>query len=222
MDDALALAREGCPTGTVVVAGFQERGRGRVPGRTWLSPLWESLLATVVIRLRDMGGALHELPLRAGVAVARAVEDHTGVVVEIKWPNDVMGDGRKLAGLLCEAHGDVALVGFGVNCRQRSFPQEIAATACSLWQLTGHDVDPLALLPFVLARLKESLVGAQWRGFLRDRLYGKGRVMRVDLLGSGRSVSGVIHDVDEQGRLILLDAEGTRIVIAHGEISAGQ
>jgi BirA family transcriptional regulator, biotin operon repressor / biotin---[acetyl-CoA-carboxylase] ligase len=220
MDDALALAREGCPTGTAVVAGFQDRGRGRVPGRTWLSPPWESLLTTVVIRLPDLGGVLHELPLRAGTAVAQAVEDLTSASVEIKWPNDVMGQGRKLAGLLCEAHGAIALVGIGVNCRQRSFPPEISATACSLYQVTGHEIDPLSLLPLVLSRLKESLAGGQWLTLLRARLYGRGRVMRVDLLGSGRSVEGMIQDVDEQGRLVLVNGAGERVVIAQGEISA--
>jgi BirA family biotin operon repressor/biotin-[acetyl-CoA-carboxylase] ligase len=220
MDDALALAGEGCPTGTVVVAGFQERGRGRVPGRTWLSPPWESLLATVVIRLPDLSSALHELPLRAGTAVALAVEDVTGIGVEIKWPNDVMARGMKLAGLLCEAHGTVALVGIGVNCRQTSFPPEISATAGSLRQLTGKDVDPLALLPRVLSRLKESLSSLQWRERLTARLYRRGKSVRVDLLGSGRAVEGVVHSVDELGRLILLNGDGERVVISQGEISS--
>ena len=222
MDDALDLARAGCPTGTVVVAGFQEKGRGRVPGRSWLSPPWESLLATIVIRGRDLPCPLGELPLRAGIAFARAVEEAAGITVHIKWPNDLVVDGRKLAGVLCEAHGDIVLAAIGVNCLQRSFPPEIEGTACSLLLLTGRRIAPLSLVPGIRKRLEAGLASTGWREELERRLWGMGTRVRVDLLGSGRSIEGVLRGVDESGRLLVARDDGGVEAVSQGELSAGR
>jgi BirA family biotin operon repressor/biotin-[acetyl-CoA-carboxylase] ligase len=174
MDDALALARAGSPAGTTVVAGYQERGRGRAPGRVWLSGAWESLLATVVLRRADSPPP-SQLPLRAGLAASLAVEEAAGITVAIKRPNDILWEGRKLAGILCESRGDILLVGIGVNCLQLSFPPEIAQSACSLRQACGRDISPLELLPLVLARLKASLEDALWREKVSERLLRRDR-----------------------------------------------
>jgi BirA family transcriptional regulator, biotin operon repressor / biotin---[acetyl-CoA-carboxylase] ligase len=219
MDDAAALAREGAPTGTAVVAGFQTRGRGRVPGRRWVSPPWESLMATVVIRVPDLGYPLAELPLRAGVALCRGIEDAAGVTLRLKWPNDVMLDGKKLAGLLCEARGDAALVGFGVNCRQESFHPELSGTSCSLHQARGTEVPLFPLLECIMSRLKGIAADDSWLAELRRRLHGRGSVVTVDLLGSGSTMEGTLVDVDDQGRLVLALGDGRQVAIAQGEIS---
>ena len=174
MDDALALARAGSPAGTTVVAGLQERGRGRAPGRLWVSGAWESLLATVILRRVDAPPP-SEMPLRAGLAASLAIEEAAGITVAIKRPNDILWEGRKLAGVLCESRGDILLVGIGVNCRQLAFPPEIAQSACSLRQACGRDISPLALLPLVLARLKASLEDGLWRGKVDERLVTRDR-----------------------------------------------
>jgi BirA family biotin operon repressor/biotin-[acetyl-CoA-carboxylase] ligase len=224
MDDALELARAGCPTGTVAAADYQEKGRGRVPGRTWTSSPRESLLATVVLRASELGFPLEELPLRLGVAAALGIEDAAGIGVQIKWPNDVMSmhsapvPDRKLAGLLCEAHGNALLVGIGVNCLQASFPGDIAAKACSLHQLCGRIIPPSAVLFSVLKRFKELAGLAGWQEQLRKRLHGRGHRVRVDRLGSGRIVEGVLRDIDEQGRLLLELSDGRLETLAQGEL----
>ncbi len=174
MDDALALARAGTPAGTTVVAGCQERGRGRAPGRSWVSGAWESLLATVVLCRADSPPP-SQLPLRAGLAVSLAIEEAAGIPVAIKRPNDILWEGRKLAGILCESRGGILLVGIGVNCLQISFPPEIARSACSLRQACGRDISPLALLPIVLARLKASLADELWRAKVVERLLRRDR-----------------------------------------------
>jgi BirA family biotin operon repressor/biotin-[acetyl-CoA-carboxylase] ligase len=156
MDDARQLALRGCPEGTVVVAGFQQKGRGRAPGRSWHSRPWESLMATVVVDRRSLAFPVAELPFQAAVAASRAVKDF-GVGAEIKPPNDLMVNGKKLAGVLCETCDQSVLVGIGVNCLQIAFPGELAETACSMLQLTGQEVNPLVLLPRVLAHLRETL-----------------------------------------------------------------
>ncbi len=227
MDDARQMARAGCPTGTVAASGHQGRGRGRVPGRTWISPPGESLLATVVLRIAEMGFPLEELPLRAGAAAALGIEDEAGIGVRIKWPNDLMSPetgpwaNRKLAGLLCESHGDAALVGIGVNCAQSSFADEVAGTACSLYQCCGRNIPPSVVLSAFLARLKESAGRGEWREQVRGRLYNRGRPVRVGLPGSGRMVEGVLRDIDDRGRLVLELSDGGLETLGHGELKTG-
>lgn len=218
MDDALALARAGCASGSAVMAGFQERGRGRVPGRTWVSPPWESMLATIVIRRADIPFPIQELPLRAGVAVARAVEQAAGVAVQIKWPNDLVWKGKKLAGILCESRGAAALVGIGVNCAQTAFPEGLAMPACSILQAAGRAADPRALLPVILRSLRHVMGDPGWRGELRRRLYARGTRITVDLLGSSQVREGVLHDIDQEGRMVLVLDNGERVAIPQGEI----
>jgi len=218
MDDARELARAGCPSGTVVVASYQEKGRGRVPGRVWSSAPGESLLATVVVNLLETVFPLQQLSLRAGVAAALAVEEAAGIAPRIKWPNDLVFDGRKFAGLLCEAHGDVGLIGLGVNLTQTAFPPELAGSACSLLQASGRVVARLALLASLLARLKDALTDPGWREKLQARLYARGKQVSVDLLGSGRRASGILSDVDEQGRLVLRLGDGSLQRIEQGEL----
>ncbi len=222
MDDCLALGRRGLPSGTAVVAGFQDRGRGRAPGRRWLSPAWESLLVTVLLRADELGFLPAELPLRAGLAVSRALEDATGVAAGIRWPNDALMDGRKVAGILCEAHGGLLLVGIGVNCRQRAFPPEIADRAGSLLLATGLDVPPLALCPLVLARLREAVSDPRWRAGVEQRLAGRGARVRVEPIGTGAPAEGVVLGVDGDGALLLRGDDGVVRRIAQGEISGSR
>jgi BirA family biotin operon repressor/biotin-[acetyl-CoA-carboxylase] ligase len=126
--------------------------------------------------------------------------------------------GRKLAGLLCEAHGDAALVGFGVNCAQASFPDEIARTACSLLQVSGRPQQIPALLSAILARLKAAPLLERWQDALRARLHRRGEDVRVDLRGSGRILEGVLCDIDERGGLVLELSDGRRETVVQGEL----
>lgn len=178
MDDARGLALSGCREGTVVVAGFQEKGRGRAPGRSWHSPPWESLMATVVLDARALGFPVAHLPLRAAIGVCRAIEEY-GVRPSIKWPNDLLVNGGKIAGILCETCGAAALVGIGVNCAQARFPPDLAPGASSILLASGREVSPLSLLPGVLALLKEALGDDRWREKLIERLASPEDLRRV-------------------------------------------
>lgn len=222
MDDCLALGLRGMPSGTAVVAGFQDRGRGRAPGRRWLSPGWESLLVTVLLRADELGFPPSQLPLRVGLAVSRAVEDATGTAADIRWPNDALMGGRKVAGILCEAHGGLLLAGIGVNCRQLAFPPEIADRAGSLLIATGRAVPPLELCPLVLGRLREALADDDWRAAIERRLVGRGARSRVEPIGSGAALEGVVLGVDGDGALLLRDELGAIRRVAQGEISGSR
>ncbi len=221
MDDARGLALSGSPSGTVVVAGFQEKGRGRAPGRSWISRPWESLMATVVLGSSSLRFPSAQLPLRAAVAACLAVEEASGLSLQIKWPNDLVHAGRKLCGILCEACGSVFLVGIGINCSQRDFPSELSTHVCSILQASGREVAPLALLPLVLGRLKAVIEDAQWREKLQERLAFRGTSVRLFRLNGSPYAEGIVRGVDEEGRLLLVDDNGVIAAVSAGEITSG-
>src|SRR3954453_23557127 len=113
--NALVAAESSQPEGLVVVAEHQTAGRGRLD-RSWVSPSRAGLTFSVSLRPRAVPNLQWSwLPLLVGVAVAESTEEMSGVDVRLKWPNDVLVDGRKLGGILVERHGPTAVVGVGVN-----------------------------------------------------------------------------------------------------------
>jgi BirA family biotin operon repressor/biotin-[acetyl-CoA-carboxylase] ligase len=218
MDDALSLAKKGYPSGTALVAGYQERGRGRVPGRAWVSSPWESLLVSVVLEPREVGFPLSLLPLSSAVAVCRAVDPWLSRPAGVKWPNDVLFQGRKLGGILCESRGGFLIIGIGINCNQASFPHELADIACSLRQASGREVPPLEPCARLLAELKRVLSDGGWMGELERRLCLRGHAVSVQAPGSGETVRGVLEGVDRDGALLVVVEGGARRRIAQGEI----
>jgi BirA family biotin operon repressor/biotin-[acetyl-CoA-carboxylase] ligase len=122
----------------VYTADYQTAGRGRLDHK-WISAPCENLMLSAVLDVSEI--AIEEaatLPLVAGLAVANAVMQFIGECnAQLKWPNDVLVDGRKIAGILCERVGEKVIVGIGVNVRQTQFPSEIAARATSISILAG-------------------------------------------------------------------------------------
>ena len=155
-DTAAELAASGAPDGSVVIAGHQTRGRGR-RGREWYSPEGAGLYLSIILRERQPP----VVTLLAGVAVAEAIRETTGVAVDVKWPNDLVAaprsatSWRKLAGILTETFppgaGDGAIVGIGVNVGDTAFPSHLAGTAVALEQCVGTPVDQDALCAGLLA-----------------------------------------------------------------------
>jgi BirA family transcriptional regulator, biotin operon repressor / biotin---[acetyl-CoA-carboxylase] ligase len=201
---ARELAARGAPHGTLVTASAQSAGRGR-QGRTWTAPAGRALLCTVVIR-----DPPRLLPLAAGVAVAEVV----GPSAQLKWPNDVLLDGRKVAGILVESRPQEgwAVVGIGLNVavRQEDFPPEIGARAGTL------GLSPDAIEP-TLERLLESL--ERWILAEADDVLELARAR--DAL-SGRRVrwsagEGVASGIDREGRLLVTGSAG-RVALDAGEV----
>jgi len=219
---ALALAAEGAPDGTAVIADSQAAGRGR-RGRAWVDEPGASLLASIVMRPRLEPARLPGLSLTAAVAVADALTRTAGVTPRLKWPNDVLVGGRKLAGILLETRlsGDQAttILGVGVNLSQRVFPPELVAKATSVWLVSGRLVDRDSLLTALLDALGEwrrrlerqgfAPIRKRWRA-LADTL---GRTVTVD------GISGVAVDVDADGALVVADADGRRRRVVAGEVA---
>ena len=226
---ALALAHAGAAEGTAVLADTQRAGRGRL-GRTWFSPPAAGLYLSVVVRPPRGTAGLTLLTLAAGVAAARAIQDASGLAIELKWPNDLVAGRpwRKLGGLLCESAGsgavvEAVVVGIGLNVRSAAYPPDIADRATSLETELGRPVDRAALLVEILAALGH-ITGRLWAGERRWICEAWRQFARAGLGGAvakwtdhDRRWRGVVRDIDEDGGL-LVDVNGqTRRVIA-GEI----
>jgi BirA family transcriptional regulator, biotin operon repressor / biotin---[acetyl-CoA-carboxylase] ligase len=219
-----ALAAEGAADRTVVVADSQAAGRGR-RGRVWHDEPGESLLCSILLRPRLTPAQLPTLSLTAGVAVAEALARAAGLAPRLKWPNDVLVDGRKIAGILLEsrpappaspaapaASGSIIALGIGINIAQRSFVPELAGRATSV-RLAGGDVDRDTLLTALLDALDGWRARLEGEGFapVRERW----RAL-ADTLGRRVSVDGVTGtavDVDGDGALLIDDGVAWRRVL---------
>ncbi len=222
--DLLRQTSEAAPAWTVLVAGEQLAGRGRL-GRTWVSKPGQSLLVSVLLRPSVPAERAPLLSLAAGVAMVRACGSACGVQARCKWPNDVVVGGRKLAGILAEAafagsRLDHVVIGAGVNLWQRraDFPQELHEAATSV-ALEGGRPDALALLREYLRELA-ALCAAGLDSHVIDpyrrRCATIGRTVRAQV-SSGTTVEGVAEDIGPSGDLVLRTTHGERR-ITFGEI----
>lgn len=216
---AFALAADGAADRTVVVAQAQTAGRGR-RGRLWLDEPGASLLTSIILRPRLEPARLPTLSLAAGVAVVEALERVTGLKPRLKWPNDVLVDGRKLAGILLESRigpSPLVVLGIGVNLAQRVFPADLAERATSVRLASGRRVDADTLLTALLESLDAWRTRLETEGWapIRERWRALtetlGRRVSVD------GVEGVAVDVDEDGALIVAEGDVRRRVVA-GEV----
>ena len=151
------LLHDDDPEGAVAVAEEQTEGRGRL-GRTWHAPARTSVLVSVLLRPEIEPSRLPELSLVAGGAVAEAIADVTGIDPAIKFPNDVLVDGRKVAGILAESSEGRVVLGVGVNANQTAdeLPGDVQTQPTSLRVELGEPVDRAALLAAILLRLESA------------------------------------------------------------------
>jgi BirA family biotin operon repressor/biotin-[acetyl-CoA-carboxylase] ligase len=216
MDVIHQLAAEGAAAGTAVIAGEQLEGRGS-RGRTWHSPLG-GLWLSVVFRPPTVEG-IEVISLRVGLAVAEAIQGHVPAPLQLKWPNDLMLDGRKLGGVLCEARwqgealGWVA-VGVGLNVRNPA-PDDLGTAAVSLSEFTP-DIALEEIADPVLAALRALDLGAgrlspaELNRFAR-RDWLRGRTIR-------EPVAGQVTGVGEDGALLVRTPTGSDISLRSGTV----
>ena len=208
MVDAKNLARQGYPSGTIMIAGHQTDGRGRHADRQWYSPPETSLSFTVLLRdVEDYPAAVPTtLSLRAGLALALTIDEELLVPTSIKWPNDVLLKGKKVAGILAERRGKEAYLGVGVNCNIRKLPRQLRATATSLRRATGRKVEPLEVFSLLLPRLHTSLLGADFHTQIRDKLHYLDTTVELKVGNTTSRV--VVKGVDSDGLLVVFPIDG--------------
>jgi BirA family transcriptional regulator, biotin operon repressor / biotin---[acetyl-CoA-carboxylase] ligase len=212
--DLLALAPGGAGEGVLLAAEAQSAGRGRM-GRHWVSPPRAALMFSVLLRPAGVPAALRGwVPLLTGVAVASALSAQAAIDARLKWPNDVLVNGAKLAGILAEQSGDAIVVGTGINVSaSRDELPGPAATSLTLEGAACTDRD--LLLARVLTELEFwylAWVGARGdasgcglRQEYQRRCATLGRQVRVSLPG-GTVVTGTASEVDDTGRLVVRSA----------------
>lgn len=224
---AMTLAAEGAPEGTVVASEAQTGGRGR-RGRSWISPRG-NLYLSVVLRPPVPPHKAPLMTLMAAVAATGAIRGHLGLPAGIKWPNDILLDGRKAGGILTEMSAEadrvrhlVLGIGLDVNMDLALLPEEVRRIATTLALQAGRPIDRSALLRSLLTELD------RWYGvFLRDpslviEQWDRWNVTlgrRVSVSGAGETLEGLARAVDPEGRLVLALDSGGSAVVAAGDVT---
>jgi BirA family transcriptional regulator, biotin operon repressor / biotin---[acetyl-CoA-carboxylase] ligase len=222
-DHARLLAQAGAAAGTVVLAEEQTAGRGR-QGRSWSAPRGRALTLSIVLRPQQQ--ALAMLPLATPLAVCEACEQVAQVRCAIKWPNDVLADSRKLAGILIESRPREgwAVVGIGLNVDTtvEELGPELESIATSLRIASGAEADREraldALLDSLAARVGPAaaqdgdalLAAYRERDALIDR--------PIHWTAGGRTLEGRAAGIDEQGNLVAFTGDGERCTLDAGEV----
>jgi BirA family transcriptional regulator, biotin operon repressor / biotin---[acetyl-CoA-carboxylase] ligase len=228
--EAQRQARQGAPEGLCIVAREQTEGRGR-EGRVWISPADAGLYFSIVLRPSQLNvRAWPLLTLMAAVAVWDALFEACELATDIKWPNDILMNERKLCGILAETieteTGRAVVIGIGINLDDRAFPPELKVVAASVSSLTGRPADT--------ERLMQSLVGAlgvrykilqatngeekiikEWS---RRSSYARNRHVRVAL--STETIIGWTRGLEPDGALRVETSQGEIRIVRAGDVTS--
>jgi BirA family transcriptional regulator, biotin operon repressor / biotin---[acetyl-CoA-carboxylase] ligase len=225
----LQRASEHAPSGAVCFTEQQTAGKGR-RGRRWVSPFGSNIYLSILWRFQASPMAISGLSLAIGIAVIRALKSHYDAIFQLKWPNDIYCQGKKLGGILVEVSGEsegpcAAVIGLGLNIY---VPETAAAEITQQWtdltQITGqqqHNRNALAAtllkqLLHIIAEFEERGITAyldEWQAYdcLKDKT--------ATLFIGQHSYEGIVQGIDEQGLLLLTKPDGSTQAYASGEVS---
>ena len=219
-------ARRGAPEGLVLVADHQTGGRGRL-GRTWSAAPGAALLVSVLLRPPLPIDEVSVVLMAAGLAACDGVEAAAGFRPGLKWPNDLVVDDRKLAGLLTEATGGGnpgVVLGLGINVAASAYPAGLAGEATSCEEVASRPVDRADLLVAFLTALESrysAVLAGKGRGATLDAYRADsatlGRRVRVELM-SGPWLEGRATGVADDGRLVVVDGAGAEHLVSVGDV----
>jgi BirA family biotin operon repressor/biotin-[acetyl-CoA-carboxylase] ligase len=228
------MARQGAPHGSVAVCHHQTAGRGRM-SRSWETPAGEALTFSVLLRPRLRPEEAQLCTLAAAVAVAGMINGRfPGLTARIKWPNDVVIEGRKVCGILSEAGFgadglDYVVTGVGLNVNQTAFGGELADKAASLLGLlrrtdgSAQPLDRAELLRDLLSRFEENMDRLEDGGFaaIRQEYEELSATIgqAVQVIAPAESYTGIAQGVDETGALLVERQDGTMERVLCGDVS---
>jgi BirA family transcriptional regulator, biotin operon repressor / biotin---[acetyl-CoA-carboxylase] ligase len=223
------LARDGVKEGVVVFAESQTRGRGRL-GRKWISPVRKGLWFSILLRPDLRPQETTQLTVASATALRRAIQSETGLKPEIKWPNDILIGGKKVAGILTELSAELdrvkhVILGIGVdvNLNVNEFPPELRKPATSLKIEAGKTIDRADLAAAILRELDFDYARACGRSFAdvadewEEHCATIGRNVTVQI--GGRKIRGRAESLDDDGALLLRTEHGRLEPITGGDVT---
>ena len=209
-DIAIELAGRDAKEGTLVIADSQTRGRGRLD-RKWVAPAGTSILASLILRPAIELSQVNRIVLITTISIIHAIRNVTNLSALVKWPNDIVINGRKAAGILAESKTEknslnFVVVGFGVNVniKKGSFPEEITDIATSLSIESGREVSRIYLLQEILKQIESRYLRLNGNSFLdewKSLSATIGSQIQIEYPDSTRT--GLATDIDENGALII-------------------
>jgi BirA family transcriptional regulator, biotin operon repressor / biotin---[acetyl-CoA-carboxylase] ligase len=225
---AMELGHAGEPEGAVVLAEEQTAGRGRA-GRAWHSERGTGLYITLLLRPRLSPVQAPLLTMLAGISAHAAIQAQTGLAPELKWPNDLLLNGKKIGGILTEMHAEpnqikFVIVGIGINVNQEKFPAELSAIATSLRKETGRVWPRLELLARLLHEFESDYNRWMREGpssviesFQKISSFANSRQVRVD---SGNEVYfGITAGLSPEGLLLVQKKNGPLVTVIAGDVT---
>jgi BirA family biotin operon repressor/biotin-[acetyl-CoA-carboxylase] ligase len=224
----MELGYAGEPEGAVILAEEQTAGRGRA-GRSWHSERAAGIYVTLLLRPKISPMQAPLLTMMAGLSAYAAIQAQTGLQLDLKWPNDLILNGKKLGGILTEMHADTSLVrfvivGIGINVNQEKFPGELNGIATSLHAETGKNQSRLELLARLLREfesdynrfLREGAASVTER-FAKASSYAVGKKVRVT--NGAESFSGVTAGLAPEGLLQVEREDGKTVMVIAGDVA---
>lgn len=224
--EASEAGKKRSPEGTLVIADKQTQGKGRL-GRSWISPPFANLYFSVLLRPRISPQTAGWINLLASVSLVKSIQSSTGLVPDIKWPNDIMVNEKKLGGILTELHLkgdqiDYLVLGIGINVNMGRFPALISKTATSLKKELKHDLHREALCISILEKIEEDLelfyqkgpgtVLSEWEK--HSNTLGKSVIVRQP----GQTLSGKAIGLDSNGGLMVKTEDGAKVTVMAGDV----
>jgi len=225
---AMELAQSAEPEGAVILAEEQTAGRGRA-GRSWHSEKASGIYTSILLRPKISPVQAPLLTMMAGISARSAIQAQTGLEVDLKWPNDLMLNGKKLGGILTEMYADTTMVrfvvvGIGLNVNQEKFPGELASTAISLRSASGKSQSRMELLARLLREfesdynrfLREGAKSVTDR-FVKASSYAVGKKVRVT--SGSESYTGITSGLAPEGMLKVQRDDGQIVTVIAGDVT---
>lgn len=226
--DAMRLGEEGAEHGTLVVANHQNKGRGR-RGRVWQSPVGTTISMSFLVKPEIAPGKASMLTLVMALAVAKGIEEACDLSTAIKWPNDILVNGKKVCGILTEMKAEMdyihgVIIGVGINVNVESFPEDLQSMATSLILEKGRKVSRAEVIERVAENFEEyyeKFMETEDLSLLRDlyeeRLISKGKAVKV--LDPQGEYTGISKGITGTGELVVETQDGKEQQVYAGEVS---
>ncbi len=219
---------KGAEEGTLIVAEAQTKGRGRM-GRSWHSPAGTGIWMSMILKPEITLPFASQLTLLTAVALCRAIRKQEQIQIGIKWPNDLLFQGKKVSGILLESSSEderiryvVAGIGISANFTEHEFPGELKEKATSLRQITGHRIDRERLIAVFLQEFEQLYSLYQEKGFAPIRSLWEALSItlqqEIKVQTGSALITGTAEAIDEMGALVVRDSSGQKFKLYSGDV----